>query len=88
VPRSIRLIGLAANGAVGICFAYFTLFMFDDGRLLLAFFFALVAATAMFSSYVIRKSANVIALQAAREADLERQLAASILPPQQQGPPP
>ncbi|BDG71137.1 hypothetical protein [Roseomonas fluvialis] len=62
--------------------------MLAEGRVAVAIFFALITATATFSSYVIRKSAEIIALQVSQQADLQRQLAASQPPPDQQEPPP
>lgn len=86
MPEHIRLTGIVANGAVGIVFGFFTVFMLGEGRLAVALFFALVTATAVFSSYVIRKSAGIIAVQASQQADLRRQLAAAQPRPQQQEP--
>jgi hypothetical protein len=86
MPEHIRLIGIFANGAVGIVFGFFTIFMLTEGRAAMALFFALVMATAAFSSYVIRKSAGIIAIQASQQADLQRQIAASQPHPEQQEP--
>jgi hypothetical protein len=62
--------------------------MLSDGRMAMAIFFALVTATAVFSSYVIRKSAAIIAIQASQQAALQQQLAAAPSPQGNQGPSP
>lgn len=87
MPEHVRLTGIAANGALGIVFGFFTVFMIDEGRVAMAIFFALVTALAIFNSYVIRKSAAIIAIQASQQVALQRQSAASPLPPQQGDPP-
>jgi hypothetical protein len=86
MPEHIRLIGIFANGAVGIVFSSVTVFLLIEGHLARALFFALVTATAAFNSYVIRKSAGIIAIQASQQADLQRQIAASQPHPEQQEP--
>jgi hypothetical protein len=84
VPDRIRLLGVIANGALGVIFGFLAVFTLSEGQVAMAVFFALIAALAAFNWHVIRKAAAVIAAQASDLA-LERQHAAHI---QNQGPPP
>lgn len=75
MPDRIRLTGLIANGFLAVAFAILAFGLVIEGRMGMALFFIAISATAGFSWHVIRKSAQVLAAESWKVAQLQQRLA-------------